>query len=68
MVVVPKKDCAMTKEEWIARCERQYVARTGKEHKNHRGFAEACWEQRDSDDGSPEDAADTDMTYWEDDE
>ncbi|WP_264858166.1 hypothetical protein [Burkholderia cenocepacia] len=52
------------KQEWIERCAKRYVDRAGLDLAMARDFADACWEMRLSDDDSPEDMADEDMTYW----
>jgi hypothetical protein len=53
--------------EWVERCAKRYEDVAKVDSATARSFAEACWENRDSDDDSPEDAADSDMEYWEDD-
>lgn len=52
---------------WIDRCAKRYEERGGVDSKTARDFAHACWENRLDDDESPEDAADEDMSYWEND-
>lgn len=54
-------------ELWIDRCAKRYEERGGVDSKTARDFAHACWENRLDDDESPEDAADEDMSYWEND-
>ncbi|MBO7866983.1 hypothetical protein J6337_28745 [Burkholderia pseudomallei] len=55
------------KEVWIDRCAKRYEERGAVDSNTARDFAQACWENRLNDDESPEDAADEDMSYWEND-
>lgn len=52
---------------WIARCSKRYIERGGCGAYAARELAEAAFENRDGDE-SPEDAADTDMAYWSNDQ
>ncbi|AJY38875.1 hypothetical protein BW21_4758 [Burkholderia humptydooensis] len=54
-------------EKWIDRCAKRYEERGGVDSKTAHAFALACWENRMDDRDSPEDAADDDMSYWEND-
>lgn len=58
----------ITPEEWKARCARHYMERAGANEHEAMHWAAECWEERTSDDDSPERAADEDMSYWENDE
>lgn len=53
------------RDQWIERCAQRYIERARIPAEDARTFAEACWDQRTSDDDSPVDAADEDMSYWE---
>lgn len=54
-----------TQEEWISRCAQRYVDVARLTSEAAREWAEACWENREDDSDSPEEAADIDMSYWE---
>lgn len=56
------------KQKWIERCEARYLAVSQITSADARSFAEECWESRLFDDDSPEAAADSDMSYWENDD
>jgi hypothetical protein len=65
----------MTRTEWINRCASRYIEASGIDAERARDFANTCADQQADLNGasglawdSPEDAADEDMSYWEDDE
>ncbi|MFH5254635.1 hypothetical protein ACGTRS_25710 [Burkholderia semiarida] len=53
----------LTQQEWVARCAKRYVDRGGCAEQIAREAAQAAFDNRDGDE-SPEEAADTDMSYW----
>lgn len=53
--------------DWIDRCAKRYIERGGCTEETARQLAAAAFENRESDE-SPEEAADTDMSYWTDDQ
>ena len=56
----------MDKEEWLTKCAARFETRGGLHLKQARGFAEAALENLDGDlTENPEEAADEDMTRWE---
>ncbi|RZS80611.1 hypothetical protein [Pigmentiphaga kullae] len=55
----------LDKETWIDRCAQRYIDRANIPKKEALEWAEAAWENHVDDDESPEDAADVDMSYWE---
>lgn len=57
----------LTQQEWTDRCAKRYVERGGCTEENARQMAIAAFENRESDE-SPEEAADTDMSYWTEDQ
>lgn len=57
----------MTEAEWKAKCAARFVERSGMSQDEAETSAQACWEEREEGE-QPEDAADTDMSYWTDDE
>ena len=58
----------MDKEEWIKRCEAQFDKMTGNEKAHWRDAAEMCYDNMHDDfPDDPEDAADEEMSYWDDD-
>lgn len=65
----------MTRTEWIERCADRYMEAGGAIRESALDFAEVCADQQAELNGdntagwdSPSDAADEDMTYWEQDE
>ena len=61
----------MDKEEWIRRCAARYVSESAIDNVTATQLAETNFEEMegDSDDPSnnPEESADVDMSYWDDD-
>jgi hypothetical protein len=56
----------VTQSEWIDRCANRFIERSRIDKETARSFAEACYEMRKGFfDDEPEDAADSDMSYWE---
>lgn len=65
---------SMTRDDWLAACQKRYVEQSNTDPEVALGFAQACAEQEQEDHGDevhlwgdPADAADSDMSYWEDD-
>ena len=57
----------MTKAEWIARCAARYKQRSGMAADEAQNAAESSFENLGNDlSESPEDAADEDLTRWQD--
>lgn len=58
----------MEKEEWLKRCEAQFDKRVQDDKANWKDAAEACYESMYEDfQEDPEDAADEEMSNWDDD-
>jgi hypothetical protein len=56
----------ITRDEWINRCVNRYLERSSISTETARGFAETCYDMREGwFENAPEDAADSDMSYWD---
>ena len=66
MITAPE---GMTKELWLKRCSERLRAKIpDMEIDESKGIAEACFENLDNDlSEHPEDAADEEMSYWDND-
>jgi hypothetical protein len=59
-------DVSLPKDEWIDRCVARYMSKSSIDLDSAKVFAEACWDMREGwFENAPEDAADSDMSYWE---
>jgi hypothetical protein len=60
----------MTKEQWIERCAARFIKLANLTKSQATYFAEACFDAEDinggpCDEDTPEDIADSEMSYWE---
>ncbi len=59
----------ISKEEWLKRCAAQLVLRSGIEPETAAEIAETVFESAEEDlNESPEECADEEMSYWDNDE
>lgn len=62
-----ERDAGMDENEWLSRCAAQYMKRIGMSEEDARDAAKAALENLDNDlTENPEDAADEDLSYWQD--
>ena len=57
----------MNKEEWLKRCEAQFNKCVDGGKYDFRDAAEVCYDMHDDFPDDPEGAADTEMSYWDED-